>query len=154
LIYIKASLTGDEPPDVRHYGSHDPSFPHQATTDQFFDEAQFESYRRLGLHIIERICDRTRQLGPPDKPLDLSEFTARARSYCAAFGRQATTPGSGCRPVDWRAYGTRSAMHGRDGPGRTRGTVIKAHHLPWLKHAQQAPPLRDRRGMSANSESD
>jgi hypothetical protein len=48
LIYIKASLTGDEPPDVRHYASQNTSFPHQTTTDQFFDETQFESYRRLG----------------------------------------------------------------------------------------------------------
>ena len=86
LIYIKTSLTGDEPPDVRHYASQNPSFPHQATTDQFFDEAQFESYRRLGLHIVERICDQTGELSPPDKPLDLAEFTVRARRYCAGFG--------------------------------------------------------------------
>jgi hypothetical protein len=85
LIYIKASLTGDEPPDVRHYAFQNPSFPHQTTTDQFFDEAQFESYRRLGLHIVECICDLTAAISPPDKPLDLDEFTARVRTYCAAF---------------------------------------------------------------------
>ena len=88
LIYIKASLTGDEPPDVRHYASHNPLFPHDTTTDQFFDEAQFESYRRLGLHIVERICDRSGQVTPPDKPLDLAEFAVLVRSYCAAFHRQ------------------------------------------------------------------
>ena len=92
LIYIKASLTGDEPPDVRHYASHNPLFPHDTTTDQFFDEAQFESYRRLGLHVVERICDRTGQVAPPDKPLDLAEFAVLARSYCAAFHRQPAAP--------------------------------------------------------------
>ena len=29
-------------------------FPHQSTADQFFDEAQFESYRALGAHVARR----------------------------------------------------------------------------------------------------
>jgi hypothetical protein len=89
LIYIKASLTGDEPPDVRHYASQNPAFPHQTTTDQFFDEAQFESYRRLGLHIVERICESTGRVPPPGETFDLAEFSARARKYCEALGRSA-----------------------------------------------------------------
>ncbi|MEW5967757.1 MAG: hypothetical protein AB1720_12315 [Pseudomonadota bacterium] len=51
LIYIKASLTGDETSDVKQYADGHPSFPHQSTSDQFFDENQFESYRELGRHI-------------------------------------------------------------------------------------------------------
>ena len=51
LIYIKPSLTGDEPSDIQDYLAHHPTFPHEPTSDQFFDEAQFESYRRLGEHI-------------------------------------------------------------------------------------------------------
>lgn len=51
LIYIKPSLTGDEPSDVQDYLAHHPTFPHEPTSDQFFDESQFESYRRLGEHI-------------------------------------------------------------------------------------------------------
>ena len=34
-----------------NYRKTDPSFPHQATVDQWFDETQFESYRSLGYHI-------------------------------------------------------------------------------------------------------
>ena len=34
------------------YQSENPTFPHQSTGDQFFTESQFESYRRLGLHIL------------------------------------------------------------------------------------------------------
>ncbi len=51
LFYIKASLTGDEPLDIERYASQYPDFPHQSTADQWFDETQFESYRRLGEHI-------------------------------------------------------------------------------------------------------
>lgn len=53
LIYIKASLTGDEPVDIREYALANTDFPHQSTGDQFFDEAQFESYRKLGYHSID-----------------------------------------------------------------------------------------------------
>jgi hypothetical protein len=51
LYYLKASLTGDEPADVLQYAEAHPTFPHQDTTDQWFDESQFESYRELGFHI-------------------------------------------------------------------------------------------------------
>src|SRR3954447_9563671 len=55
LIYIKPSLTGDEPEDVLEYHRSHPDFPHDPTSDQFFDEAQWESYRRLGDHIAEKL---------------------------------------------------------------------------------------------------
>jgi len=51
LIYIKSSMTGDEVVDIQHYKSMHPEFPHESTADQWFDEPQFESYRRLGHHI-------------------------------------------------------------------------------------------------------
>src|SRR5262249_48262042 len=53
LLYIKAALTGDEPSDVLEYKSRQSTFPHQSTADQWFDESQFESYRRLGLHVAD-----------------------------------------------------------------------------------------------------
>ncbi len=51
LVYIKASQSGDESSDVREYADAHRSFPHESTSDQFFDENQFESYRELGRHI-------------------------------------------------------------------------------------------------------
>ena len=48
IVYVKASLTGNEPADVLQYHAAHPDFPHETTSDQFFDEAQWESYRRLG----------------------------------------------------------------------------------------------------------
>jgi hypothetical protein len=53
LVYFKASLTGDEPEDIKQYHATHPDFPQQSTLNQFFTESQFESYRRLGLHIVE-----------------------------------------------------------------------------------------------------
>ena len=39
------------PDDVWNYFDLHPTFPHQTTADQWFDELQFESYRALGEHI-------------------------------------------------------------------------------------------------------
>lgn len=59
LIYVKPTLDGDEPVDVQQYHVEHPEFPHESTGDQFFDEAQWESYRRLGEHIAEEVFGRT-----------------------------------------------------------------------------------------------
>ncbi|WP_218509456.1 patatin-like phospholipase family protein [Variovorax sp. dw_308] len=55
LILLKPTLTRarTEPVDVLNYARLNPPFPQQTTADQFFDESQFESYRRLGLGIAE-----------------------------------------------------------------------------------------------------
>ena len=55
LVYVKPTLVGDEPADIAHYHSENPDFPHEATVDQFFEEAQWESYRKLGELIAERV---------------------------------------------------------------------------------------------------
>lgn len=52
VVYIKASITGNEPADVLNYKREHPEFPHETTADQWFSESQFESYRRLGYHIM------------------------------------------------------------------------------------------------------
>jgi hypothetical protein len=49
MLYLKLALTGTEPRHVLDYRRQNPAFPHQTTGDQFYDEAQFESYRSLGL---------------------------------------------------------------------------------------------------------
>jgi hypothetical protein len=58
LVYIKPSVTGDEPQDVLEYYRRIPEFPHQSTADQWFGESQFESYRTLGMHIGEQVFAR------------------------------------------------------------------------------------------------
>jgi choline dehydrogenase-like flavoprotein len=51
LLYLKASITGDETADVLNYHATHPEFPHESTGDQFFEEEQWESYRKLGEHM-------------------------------------------------------------------------------------------------------
>jgi hypothetical protein len=77
ILYIKSSLTGNEPEDVLNYAAQNPAFPHQSTADQWFDETQFEAYRRLGYHVIEEIFQF--QKGT----VSLADFAARVREYCA-----------------------------------------------------------------------
>lgn len=57
LLYVKPTLTGEEPTDIQHYARSHPSFPHEPTSDQYFDEAQFESYRRLGQDVMLRALE-------------------------------------------------------------------------------------------------
>ena len=52
LLYLKATLSGDEPVDVINFATADPLFPHDSTGNQFFSEARFESYRALGFHTV------------------------------------------------------------------------------------------------------
>jgi hypothetical protein len=61
LLYLKASLTGDEPADVRQYQAEHGDFPHQSTADQWFSESQFESYRGLGLHALTKAVEDAAQ---------------------------------------------------------------------------------------------
>src|SRR4051794_32866820 len=56
LIYIKPACYGDEPRDIYEYFKSSKTFPHETTTDQFFSESQFESYRMLGAHTMEKLC--------------------------------------------------------------------------------------------------
>lgn len=54
LIYIKSSLTNDENDYIADYRRRYPAFPHEATLDQLFSEEQFEVYRALGFHAVNR----------------------------------------------------------------------------------------------------
>lgn len=84
LIYVKPTLCGNEPTDVRNYAETHERFPHEPTNDQWFSESQFESYRALGFHQIEQLC---REDLPPvvqgieDDPLSL--FQRRVEHYLA-----------------------------------------------------------------------
>lgn len=77
LIYLKPSVRGDEPVDVGYYHAAHSDFPQQTTADQFFGEAQFESYRMLGLHVIRQIA-KMKDKGPSKT---LAEFYARACAH-------------------------------------------------------------------------
>jgi hypothetical protein len=56
LLYVKPIMLGGEPPDVIAYQGANLDFPHQSTSDQWFNESQTESYRMLGVHTVNEIC--------------------------------------------------------------------------------------------------
>jgi hypothetical protein len=58
LLYVKTAILGDEPVDVLRYQSAHAAFPHESTADQFFDEPQWESYRKLGEHTALSLFGR------------------------------------------------------------------------------------------------
>jgi hypothetical protein len=70
IILIKPTLRVqmDEPVDVLAYARRNPTFPQQTTIDQFFEESQFESYRRLGFFIAQRCLDKHGSLLPATTP--------------------------------------------------------------------------------------
>jgi hypothetical protein len=55
ILFLKPALTGDEPVDILQYQRAHPPFPQEPTSDQFFDEAQWESYRGLGEHVVTQV---------------------------------------------------------------------------------------------------
>jgi hypothetical protein len=57
---------------TQYYKAH-PDFPHESTANQFFNESQFESYVRLGSHVVD-------SLGTEDKaPFTLEQIFQKFR---------------------------------------------------------------------------
>ena len=86
LLYLKATLTGHEPADVLEYAHQNPTFPHQSTSDQFFSENQFESYRQLGYFAAARLFEvpagsHPPAAGPLPDPAPLFEAGRLSRLY-------------------------------------------------------------------------
>jgi len=53
FVSIQLTVTGREPRDVLDYRRENPRFPFQPMTNQFYDEAQFESYKSLGKTAVD-----------------------------------------------------------------------------------------------------
>lgn len=58
VVYGQMSLTGDEPLDLQQFRQVNPNFPDEPTTNQSYDETQVESFRQLGYHVADKICQR------------------------------------------------------------------------------------------------
>lgn len=57
LILLKTTMIKDLDIRLKGYKGAHPDFPDQSTTDQFFDEEQFEAYRELGYEIAKRMIN-------------------------------------------------------------------------------------------------
>src|SRR5262249_47923973 len=80
LLYIKSSLCSELPVDVAQYRVAHRDFPHESTFNQFFQESQFESYRRLGSHVIDHILSSIANTNHAES-VSLDEFFQRADAY-------------------------------------------------------------------------
>jgi hypothetical protein len=82
LLYIKSFYRGlEEPADVRAYALENPAFPHDKTLNQFFGEAQFESYRALGSFAVMELGRKAgfAATSKAQKPTCLTQFFKGAR---------------------------------------------------------------------------
>lgn len=57
LLVVKPRLPQKLPADLAHYASIAPDYPQQSTADQFYDEAQWESTRKLGRLLGDQLVD-------------------------------------------------------------------------------------------------
>lgn len=55
IVWIKPAVTPADPADLQQYRLQNTVFPQQTTGDQWFDEAQFESYRMLGVQSAQEV---------------------------------------------------------------------------------------------------
>ncbi len=106
LIYLKASMTGDEDTSIAQYRSSHPSFPHETTADQFFSEDQFESYRKLGLHVVRASFKGNL---PGDDPLLIPEKMADVLTP-AACASEAFLRNSGSLEKMWEKFRATPAL--------------------------------------------
>ncbi len=81
LLYFKPTLDGDEPSDVLQYKARNQQFPHEATADQFYDEAQWEAYRRLGEHAVWDALGFVQRMSSVDRKNAYSVFTRARREW-------------------------------------------------------------------------
>jgi len=75
MLYLKLALTGAEPVFVHEYRREHPTFPHETTANQFFNEDQFEAYRALGVCAMNGFF-RTEITGAPEntQPTTLEDW--------------------------------------------------------------------------------
>lgn len=92
LIYIKPGYHGTERADVRSYAEAHLDFPHESTAQQWFNESQLESYRALGAHIAELLCNKGDAVKPAATPAALDIATFKTNVEIAAGVRASPAP--------------------------------------------------------------
>ena len=67
ILLIKPTLLTHPGVDIDQYQAGHCCFPQETTMDQFFDEAQWESYRQLGLRVAQRVFTADGMPGYPER---------------------------------------------------------------------------------------
>jgi hypothetical protein len=76
IVWMKPCLFHGLPHDVVGYAARHAGFPQETTADQFFDEAQWESYRALGYVMAHKLLTQAR--GKADVLRNLNKASARS----------------------------------------------------------------------------
>lgn len=72
LIYLKPWLPDTAPTELQAFKAMKGSFPHETTTDQFFTESDFESYRMLGSWLADTLLNDAESGAASDKTFSLT----------------------------------------------------------------------------------
>jgi hypothetical protein len=139
LLYLKPTITGDEPADVLQYKTRNGAFPHEGTTDQLYDEAQWESYRRLGLHVAEQVF----AFVPPAADPASGVHPAANAPTDGAPASDPPKPKQSARPItaDW-VFGEASYRWGTTPAGLEDRVLEMTKRLSTLDMAMQDSHLR------------
>jgi hypothetical protein len=121
LILVKPAICDGLPVDLQNFKGQNPQFPQQTTADQFFSEAQWESYFELGAFIgdkldrgtIEQIDTRLDEWFEPDLPVTAAKDKSK--------GAQAADAGDGAPQRPAGALGRVPARLVRTATGATLG---------------------------------
>lgn len=136
LVYLKPLLSGREPLDLLGYyrasrAAGGTPFPHQSTSDQFFDFEQFESYRALGQLALETaFADWDQDLPRPKADGTLVVWPGALAPPSTAISQPASQEQLGAlapmasrsEPLAW----TKSAKSWLEGAGALAGTAAIA----------------------------
>jgi hypothetical protein len=76
VLYVKPAYHGTEGAGIRSYATAHKEFPHESTLDQWFTESQFESYRSLGLDVMNDILDHEVEFTIGPQKLTLHQILA------------------------------------------------------------------------------
>lgn len=74
LIVVKPRLVKGAPVDVQQYARTNGGFPQETTANQFFSEEQWESYRKLGETVGERLANAILSGSAADAPQGLRKL--------------------------------------------------------------------------------
>jgi hypothetical protein len=64
IFLLKTTMIKNLPADLYSYKARHDDFPDQPTSDQFFDEKQFEAYRELGYRLADSMCNDIKLVDP------------------------------------------------------------------------------------------
>ncbi|MGR4871526.1 hypothetical protein ACIPRI_21990 [Variovorax sp. LARHSF232] len=112
ILLVKPNVSSDLAVDLVNFKAAHPLFPQQPTTDQFFDEAQWECYFRLGAAIGER--------------LDGEMLSRVAQGVPGLFAVDDGQPGTVAAAIASAASGNGSVSGAVASMGRLQARVLKA----------------------------